>query len=108
MPDETINSGSQFTNRPLFLTILCAITFFSSIAGIVINTRGYFNAPAEVERISSGEAKSQLKNLFSVGENAANELVKIGNLNVGNYEKFSIGCIASYILALIGSILMYK
>ena len=108
MPDETINSGSQFTNRPLFLTILCAITFFSSIAGIVINTRGYFNAPAEVERISSGAAKSQLKNLFSVGENAANELVKIGNLNVGNYEKFSIGCIAAYILALIGSVLMYK
>lgn len=108
MPEETTNSTGQFTPRPLFLTILCALTFLGSIAGIVINSKGYINAPAEVEKIASGKAKSQLKNFFSGGDNAATELVKIGNLNVGNYEKFSIGCIASYLLCLIGSVLMYK
>jgi hypothetical protein len=108
MPEETTNSTGQFTTRPLFLTILCVMTFLGSIAGIFINSKGYFNAAAEVERISSGEAKSQLKNFFSGSNNAATELVKIGNLNVGNYEKFSIGCIASYILCLVGSVLMFK
>jgi hypothetical protein len=34
--------------------------------------------------------------------------VRVGNLNVENYKKFSIGCIASYILCLVGSVLIYK
>jgi hypothetical protein len=108
MPEETNNSTGQFTQRPLFLTVLCVLTFLGSIAGIAVNIKGYLNAPAEVEKISSGAAKSQLKNLFSGGDNAATELVKIGNLNVGNYEKFSIGCIAAYLLCFIGSVLMFK
>jgi hypothetical protein len=45
----------------------------------------------------------------SSGSNAAAaELVKIGNLNVQNYEKYSIGCIASYILCLVGAVLIFK
>ncbi len=108
MPEETINLTGQKTLRPLFLTILCVITFIGSIAGIIINSRGYINADAEVERITSGKSKTQLKNLFSPESNATDELVRIGNLNVENYKKFSIGCIASYILCLVGTILMYK
>ncbi len=108
MPEETLNSTGQNTRRPLFLTILCVITFLGSIAGIIINSKGYMNAAAEVEKISSGKAKSQLKSLFSSGDTGAAELVKIGNLNVENYEKFSIGCIASYLLCLVGSVLMFK
>ena len=108
MPEETINLTGQKTLRPLFLTILCVITFIGSIAGIIINSRGYINADVEVERITSGKSKTQLKNLFSPGSNATDELVRIGNLNVENYKKFSIGCIASYILCLVGTILMYK
>ena len=108
MPEETINLNGQNTGRPLFLTILCVITFIGSIAGIIVNTRGYFNAEAEVEKISSGKAKTQLKNLFFPGSNAHDELVRIGNLNVENYQKFSIGCIASYILCLVGTVLIFK
>lgn len=108
MPEETINLGGQKTRRPLFLTILCVITFIGSIAGIIINSKGYINAGSEVEKITSGKAKTQLRNLFSPGSNSSDELVRIGNLNVENYKKFSIGCIASYILCLVGTILIFK
>lgn len=108
MPDETINPSGPVA-RPLFLTILCAITFLISVTGIITNIKGYVNAPAEVERITSGKAKTQLKNLFSPGSAvASDELVRIGNLNVENYEKFSIGCIASFILCLVGTVLIFK
>ncbi|MEO6732434.1 MAG: hypothetical protein ABIN01_14545 [Ferruginibacter sp.] len=109
MPEETINSTPQYSVRPLFLTILCAITFVGSIAGIIVNSRGYVNAPAEVQKITSGRSKTQLKNLFTHDNIApSDELVSIGNLNVENYKKFSIGCIASYILCLVGTILIFK
>ena len=107
MPDETINP-TRATARPLFLTILCIITFLISVIGIITNIKGYVNADAEVERITSGKAKTQLKNIFSPGAVASDELVRIGNLNVENYKKFSIGCIASYILCLVGTILIFK
>ncbi|MBC7887658.1 MAG: hypothetical protein H7Z13_07195 [Ferruginibacter sp.] len=108
MPLETINSTVQTSARPLFLTVLCVITFIGSIAGIIINSKGYINANAEVEKISSGKAKTQLKNLFSAGNTAIDEPVRIGHLNVENYKKYSIGCIASYILCLVGTILIFK
>ena len=107
MPDETINP-TRAVARPLFLTILCVVTFLISVIGIITNIRGYVNADAEVERITSGKAKTQLKNIFSPGAVASDELVRIGNLNVENYKKFSIGCIASYILCLVGTILIFK
>lgn len=107
MPDETINP-TRAAARPLFLTVLCVITFLISVTGIITNIRGYVNADAEVERITSGKAKTQLKNIFSPGEVASDELVRIGNLNVENYKKFSIGCIASYILCLVGTVLIFK
>jgi hypothetical protein len=108
MPEETINSRGSNTLRPLFLTILCIITLVGSVLGIVLNIRGYFNANVEVENIASGKAKTQLKNLFTPGSSSGVDLVRIGNLNVENYMKFSIGCIASSILCLVGSILILR
>ena len=99
MPEETINPAGPNTVRPLFLTILCVITFIGSILGIVVNARGYLNAETEVENITSGKSKTQLKNLFSAST-SSDELVRIGNLNPENYKKFCIGCIASSILSL--------
>ena len=107
MPDETINP-TRAVARPLFLTILCIITFLIRVIGIITNMKGYVNADAEVEIITSGKAKTQLKNIFSPGAVPSDELVRIGNLNVENYKKFSIGCIASYILCLVGTILIFK
>ncbi len=108
MPDQTITPAGQSLHRPMTLTILCIITLIISIIGIAANTRGYINAEQEVEKITSGKAKTQLKNFFAPGSTTNDELVKIGNLNVENYRKFSIGCIASYILCLVGTILIFK
>lgn len=108
MAAEITNTTAQPAVRPLFLTILCVLTFIGSLVGIVNNVRGYFNADAEVERIASGKSKSQLKSLFAPGSNPADELVRIGNLNPPNYQKFSIGGIFSYILCLVGSVLIFK
>ena len=108
MPEKTLNPPSQNNRRPLFLTVLCIITFVGSIVGIIANARGYLNAKAEVENIATGKAKTQLKNIFSPGDTSSAELVRIGNLNTENYKKFSIGCIASYILCLVGSVLIFK
>lgn len=106
MSEETINPA--VSRRPLFLTILCVITFIGSLTGIITNSRGYFNAEAEVENITTGKTKTQLKHLFSPNNNSSAELVRIGNLNTENYKKFSIGCIASYILCLVGTVLIFK
>ncbi|MCW3093463.1 MAG: hypothetical protein JWP81_4532 [Ferruginibacter sp.] len=108
MPEETLNSTGQNTIRPLFITILCIITFIGSIVGVVTNIKGYINAPEEVENITSGKTKTQLKKLFSPDNTSSEELVRIGNLNVENYKKFSIGGIASYLLCLVGTVLIFK
>ena len=108
MPETTTNSMGQNMLRPFFLTVLCAITFIGSIVGIVSSAIGFINAETEVERLASGTSKTQLKNLFSSTKSSSDELVRVGNLNVENYKKFSIGCIASYILCLVGSVLIYK
>src|SRR5436190_7248734 len=108
MPEETTNSPGAISVRPLFLTILCIITFIGSVAGIIINVKGYFNANTEVENITSGKSKASLKKLFSLYNSPSAELVRIGNLNAENYKKFCIGCIASSILCLVGTILIFK
>lgn len=107
MPEEIYNSNVKNTRRPMFLTILCVLTFIGSISGIIINSKGFINAPEEVERIASGKAKTQLRNLFSSSNNST-ERVTISNLNVENYQKYCIGCIVSYILCLVGTVLMFR
>src|SRR5688572_20685460 len=106
MPEEIYNSNVKNTRRPVFLTILCVLTFIGSIAGIIINSKGFINAEEEVEKIASGKAKTQLRNLFSSISNNT-ERVTISNLNVENYQKYCIGCIVSYILCLVGTVLMF-
>jgi len=108
MPQETNMITAQKTFRPLFLTVLCTITLIASIAGLVSYSKGYFNAKEEVERITSGKAKSQLKILFGSGKGQSAELVRIGNLTVDNYQKFSVGCFASYLLCLVGTVLIFQ
>ena len=107
MAEEIYNSNIKNTRRPLLLTILCVLTFIGSIAGIIINTKGFVNAKEEVERISSGKAKTQLRNLITKSDGTI-ERVTIGNLNVENYQKYCIGCIVSYILCLVGTVLMFR
>ncbi len=93
----------------MLVTVLCVLTFIGSVAGLIFHSIGYSNAPDKVETLKSGKSRSQLKNLFSSGSKAASaEVVKIGNLNIENYEKYSIGCIASYILCLVGAVLIFK
>lgn len=108
MPEEVYNSNSIAKSRPMFLTILCVITFIGSLAGIIININGYVKAPEEVEMISSGKSKTQLRNLFINSQVNSSEPVSIGNLNIANYQKYSIGCIVSYILCLVGAVLMFR
>ena len=107
MEGQIYNPEARNNHRPMFLTALCVLTFIGSIAGIFVNSKGYINAEAEVQKIASGKAKTQLRNLFSSAK-ANDEPVRISNLNIENYRKYSIGCIASYILCLVGTILMYK
>ena len=107
MPGE-INTTAANNSRPLFLTLLCVLTFIGSIAGIIVNAKGYLNAEAEVNHISSGKSKTQLRHLFAGSDVSRDEPVRISNLNVENYKKYSIGCIISYILCGIGTVLMFR
>ena len=106
MPEDAINPNGGYTYRPVLLTVLCVLTFIGSITGIIVNTMGYVNADEEVANISSGKSKTQLRNLFSSNKEHAPE--HISNLNVENYQKYSIGCIAAYILCLVGTVLIFK
>ncbi len=109
MADETTSTMDPQKNRPMLLTVLCLLTFIGSVGGLIFHSMGYLDATAKVEALKSGESKTQLKNLLSSGSNtAATKVATIGNLNVENYEKYSIGCIASYILSLVGAVLIFK
>jgi len=109
MLEQTFDPKGPKTYRPLFLTILCLITFIGSVAGIIINARGYVKAAEEVQNITAGKVKTQLKNLFNSDyKNEPAPEGRIGNLTEENYKKFCIGCIASSILCLVGTILIFK
>ena len=108
MAEQIYNSEGTSRYRPLILTILCAITLIGSVIGIISNIKGYISAEAEVENIASGKSKTQLRNLFSNETAVPGEVPRISNLTVENYQKYSIGCIVSYILCLVGTVLMFK
>ncbi|MEO6232361.1 MAG: hypothetical protein ABJB11_22940 [Ferruginibacter sp.] len=109
MPEEIYNSNAVANpQRPFFLTVLCYITFIGSIAGIIVNAVNIVNANSQVETIKSGKSKTQLRNLFSSASTESTGNIKIGNLNEENYVKFSIGGIVSFVLCLVGTVLMYK
>ncbi len=112
MPEELQNEEQLHTHRPLFLTILILLGFLASMIGIIQNARGYVKAEAAVDNIKTGNSKTQLKNLFSLitssNTNEVNTPVSISNLNVENYQKFSLGGVLASILCLIGTVLMWK
>ena len=112
MLDELQDGEQLHTHRPLFLTILCILGFLVGLGGMFQNARGYFKAEEAVNNIQSGNSKTQLKNFFSISNssstNATNKPVSIGNLNVENYQKFSLGGVLAYLLCLIGTVLMWR
>jgi hypothetical protein len=99
---------SDLTYRPLFLPILCLLTFFGSVTGLVFNSLGYFNAETLVNRIASKGSNSRLRVLDYSDGDLLNPSIRIGNITVANYKKFSIGGAVSCILSLIGSVLMFR
>jgi len=99
---------SDLTYRPLFLPILCVLTFFGSVTGLVFNSLGYFNAETLVNRIASKGSNSRLRVLDYSDGDLSNPSIRIGNITVANYKKFSIGGAVSCILSLIGSVLMFR
>ncbi len=52
---------SDLTHRPLFLPILCLLTFFGSITGLVFSSLGYFNSETLVNRIAAKDSNSHLR-----------------------------------------------
>ncbi len=99
---------SDLTHRPLLLPILCLLTFFGSVTGLVFNSLGYFNAETLVNRIASEGSNSRLKVLDYSNGDLTNPSIRIGNINVENYKKFYIGGAVSCILCLVGSVLMFR
>ena len=52
---------SYLSHRPLFFPILCLLTFFGSVTGLVFDGVGYFNAKTLVNKIASSDANSRLR-----------------------------------------------
>ena len=107
MPKEFTNGEQLHAQRPYFLTVLCVLGFIFSIASIIQNGVGFFRSETEVANILSGTEKTQLKNLFAFDKAAVNAPLSIHNLNIENYEKFSIGGVVAALLCLVGVILMW-
>jgi len=99
---------SDLSYRPLFLPILCLLTFFGSVSGLVFISLGYFNAETLVNRIASKGSNSRLRVLDYSDGDLSNPSIRIGNITVANYKKFSIGGAVSCILSLVGSVLMFR
>ena len=73
---------SDLTYRPLFLPILCLLTFFGSVTGLVFNSLGYFNAETLVNRIASKGSNSRLRVLDYSDGDLSNPSIRIGNITV--------------------------
>ena len=99
---------SDLSHRPLFLSILCLLTFFGSLTGLVFNSLGYFNSETLVNRIAAKDSNSHLRVLDYSNGDLTNPSIRVGNINEDNYKKFSVGGTVSYILSLVGSVLMFK
>lgn len=99
---------TDLSHRPLFFPILCLLTFFGSFTGLVFNSLGYFNAETLVNRIASKGSNSRLRVLDYSDGNLTNPIIRIGNITVANYKKFSIGGAVSCMLSLVGSVIMFR
>ena len=108
MPQETSLYQKDFSQKPFFLRLLCLITFFGSITGIVFSSIGYFNAVSIVERISSESSSSQLKVLHYSDGNLGSPNERVGNITEENYKKFSVGGAVAYLLCLVGAVLIFR
>ena len=108
MPQETKLNQHQVIQRPLFLPLLCLLTFFGSITGIVFSGLGYFKAGTVVERIATESAGSQLKTTDYSSGNLKSPITRVGNITEENYKKFSIGGIVAYLLCIVGAVLIYE
>ena len=108
MPQETSLHQKDFTQQPFFLRLLCLLTFFGSITGIVFNSIGYFNAVTIVERISSESSNSQLRVLHYSDGNLVSPRERVGNITEENYKKFSVGGAVAYLLCLVGAVLIFR
>ena len=108
MPQETSLHQKDFSHQPIFLRLLCLITFFGSITGIVFSSIGYFNAVSIVERISSESSNSELKVLHYSDGNLGSPNERVGNITEENYKKFSVGGAVAYLLCLVGAVLIFQ
>lgn len=108
MPQETSLNPKDFTHQPFFLRLLCLLTFFGSITGIVFNSIGYFNAVTIVERISSESSNNKLKVLHYSDGNLGSPSVRVGNITEENYKIFSVGGVVAYLLCLVGAVLIFQ
>jgi len=99
---------TDLSHRPLLLPILCLLTLFGSFTGLVFNSLGYFNSESLVNRIAAKDSNSRLRVLDYSDGSLTNPSIRIGNITVANYKKFSIGGAVSCILSLVGSVLMFK
>jgi hypothetical protein len=112
MPEELQIEEQPNTHRPIILSILCILAAVGSILGMIQNARGYTKAEEIVAFIKSGKSKTQLKNILSFGsqqkETTNQQTLSIPNLDTEKYQKFAIGCVFASLLALVGTVLMWK
>ena len=98
--------------RPVFLTVLCILTFIGSSIGIIGGIINYISAKTAAELVKTATEDAQQK--LEAGDNGANKLAEkmMSGIepmqNPENIRKNALFRVAGSLLTLLGGILMFS
>ena len=97
--------------RPVFLTVLCILTFIGSGWGIISGISSYLtaNTAAGVAQAAMQDAKEELENEGNTGSRLAEKMLSGTSemLQPANIKKSALFSIVSSVFTLLGAILMF-
>ena len=113
MPQDLLEPEFIAPQRPLFLKVLCILTFIGSGYGIINSAFTYFKANdiANImvetqEKMNNDPKKDRDAESKKIVDNVANNLTQM--TSPANLRKAAIGSFITSILCLIGALLMWK
>ncbi|MEO5889720.1 MAG: hypothetical protein ABIQ31_05670 [Ferruginibacter sp.] len=109
---DIIQDYEQPAKRPVFITVLCILTFIGSGWGLVSDTIKYFTADTQAMAISkvketaSGNIQKDTTN--DEGAKFAQKMINNLTMTPDNIRKGALSGIGAAVLCLVGAILMWQ
>ena len=98
--------------RPVFITVLCILTFIGSTTSLIKQSIVYFTADSQAAKFSIArdriKSNTKTKNESDKGAQLAIKFMGSLNISAGNIRKGALADITAAILCLAGAVMMWK